>query len=138
MDCDILEMPLFAGSDKDRVTRILEEFPGRFSEYGKGDIIAMQGYACRSIFMLCSGSAYAKMTSEEGREFTLDTLSAPEVLASSFIFSTEGKYPVTIIAASDCGIQVIGKECLTRLTESEAAVRKNFREDSPNTARATS
>lgn len=125
-DCNIFRMPLFDGSDIGKVTRILEEFPGRISEYRKGDVIAMQGYACRSVFLLCSGSAYAKMISEEGKEFTLDTLAAPEVLASSFIFSTEGTYPVTIIAASDCSIQVIGKECLVHLTDSDPAVRKNF------------
>lgn len=125
-DCNIFRMPLFEGSDIGNVTRIMEEFPGRISEYRKGDVIAMQGYACRSLFLLCSGSAYAKMISEEGKEFTLDTLAAPEVLASSFIFSTEGTYPVTIIAASDCSIQVIGKECLVHLTDSDSAVRKNF------------
>lgn len=125
-DCNIFTMPLFEGSDMNKVNRILDEFPGRSSEYRKGDIIAMQGYACKSIFMLCSGSAYAKMSSEEGKELTLDTLAAPEVLASPFIFSTEGIYPVTIIAASDCSIQIIGKECLLRLTDTDPAVRMNF------------
>ena len=46
------------------------------------------------------------MVSDEGKEFTLDTLSAPEVLASSFVFSTQRIFPVTIIAGSDCDLWV--------------------------------
>ena len=81
MDCEIFDMPLFRGSDASLVTRILLDFPGRFASYGKGDFIAMQNSVCRSIFLLCEGSVYAQMTSDEGKEFTLDTLSAPDVLA---------------------------------------------------------
>lgn len=37
---------------------------------------AMQGNACRSLYILCEGSVYAKMISEERKELTLDTLLA--------------------------------------------------------------
>lgn len=96
------------------------------ARYAKGDVIAIQGLPCRSIFLLCGGSAYARMISDEGRELTLDTLSAPEVLASSFIFSTEGTYPVTIIAATDCDMRVIGRDRLRRLIEADSTVMYNF------------
>ena len=86
----ILDMPLFRNCDIDTAARILEKSPGRYTSYENGDIIAMQGYACRAVLLLSEGSAYAKMISEEGKEFTLDTLSAPETLASAFVFSTEG------------------------------------------------
>lgn len=37
---------------------------------------AMQGNACRSLYILCEGNVYAKMISEERKELTLDTLLA--------------------------------------------------------------
>lgn len=119
-------MPLFRDGDRKVIGKILDESPGRYASYGKDDIIAMQGYACRSIYLLCSGGAYAKMVSEEGREFTLDTLSAPEVLASPFIFSTQGIFPVTIIAATDCDIWVVGKETIRRIIEADTTVLHNY------------
>ena len=85
MDCDIYSLPLFSGGNKELIDNILQENPARHRLYAKGDIIALQGYVCKQLYLLCSGSAYARMVSEEGREFTLDTLSAPEVLASSFM-----------------------------------------------------
>ena len=126
MYCDIHEMPLFRGGNREVIGKILDESPGRYASYGKGDIIAMQGYACRSLYLLCSGGAYAKMVSEEGKEFTLDTLSAPEVLASPFLFSTQGIFPVTIIAAADCDIWVVGKETIRKMIEADISVLHNY------------
>ena len=119
-------MPLFRGGNREVIGKILDESPGRYASYGKGDIIAMQGYACRSLYLLCSGGAYAKMVSEEGKEFTLDTLSAPEVLASPFLFSTQGIFPVTIIAAADCDIWVVGKETIRKMIEADISVLHNY------------
>lgn len=126
MDCDIYSLPLFSGGNKELIDNILQENPARHRLYAKGDIIALQGYVCKQLYLLCSGSAYARMISEEGREFTLDTLSAPEVLASSFIFSTDGIFPVTIIAASDCSIWLISREAMLRILKADQTVMQNY------------
>lgn len=126
MDCDIYSLPLFSGGNKELIDNILQENPARHRLYAKGDIIALQGYVCKQLYLLCSGSAYARMVSEEGREFTLDTLSAPEVLASSFIFSTDGIFPVTIIAASDCSIWLISLEAMLRILKADQTVMQNY------------
>ena len=126
MDCNIYDMPLFFGGDREVIGEALERYPGRHVTYDKGDIIAMQGYACRSIYLLCKGSVYARMVSDEGREFTLDTLTAPEVLASSFVFSSDGTFPVTIIASSSCDFWILGKESLLRIIESDKTVLHNY------------
>lgn len=108
------------------IENIMENSPSRFTSYSKGDIIAMQGNACRSLYALCEGSVYAKMTSDEGKEFVLDTLYAPDVLASSFVFSTEGIFPVTIIAGSHCDIWVLNKESVFRIIREDSAVLRNY------------
>ena len=119
-------MPLFRGSDPAVVTRILHELPGRLASYAKGDLIALQNSVCRSLFLLCEGSVYAQMTSSEGRELTLDTLSAPDTLASAFIFGTENRYPVSIVANSDCRLWVVGRESILQIIEQDNSVLRNF------------
>lgn len=123
---DIFSLPLFRGCDKDTVNSIFEYSYPRSSSYRKDEIIAMQGYECRSVLLLCKGSAYARMVNEEGKEFILDTLSAPDVLASAFVFSSSKIFPVTILAAGDCEIRSIGRESLTRLLHSDKAVLDNY------------
>ena len=126
MHCEITDIPLFRGGDRQVIEKILENAPSRYSTYRKDDIIAMQGSPCRSLYVLCEGSVYAKMISEEGKEFTLDTLSAPETLASAFVFSTKGIVPVSIIANSECGIWILNKESLLRIIESDSTVLLNY------------
>lgn len=126
MNNDIYEMPLFKGGNKDAIEKIMHDFPSRYVQYKKGDTIAMQGSACRSLYILCEGSVYAKMISEEGKELTLDTLSAPDVLASSFIFSSEGIFPVTILANSNCGLWIVNKESILRIIEEDSLLLRNY------------
>ncbi len=126
MNNDIYEMPLFKGGNKETIERIMHDFPSRYVHYKKGDTIAMQGNACRSLYILCEGSVYAKMISEEGKEFTLDTLSAPEVLASSFIFSSEGIFPITILANSNCGLWIVDKKSILKIIEEDPLVLRNY------------
>ena len=126
MGYEIYDAPLFQGCDRAVASSIFEKSPGRFTTYRKGDFIAMQNSVCRSLFILCRGSVYAQMTNAEGREFTLDTLSAPDVLASAFLFGTENILPVTIVANSDCEVWVVSKECVRSLIEQDRAILHNF------------
>lgn len=89
MECEIFDMPLFRGGDRTIMESALQLSPGRYATYRKGDFIALQNDVCRSLLLLCEGSVYAQMTSEEGRELTLDTLTAPDTLASAFVFASE-------------------------------------------------
>ena len=50
----------------------------------------------------------------------------PEVLASSFVFSSDGTFPVTIIASSSCDVWILGKESLLRIIESDKTVLHNY------------
>ena len=127
MECEIYDMPLFRGGDRTRMETILQKSPGRYASYQKGDFIALQHSACRSLLLLCEGSVYAQMTSSEGRELTLDTLSAPDTLASAFIFGTENRYPVSIIANSDCRLWVVGRESILQIIEQDNAVVRSAR-----------
>lgn len=126
MHCDICDIPLFKGGDKELIERIMHNSPSRYSTYRKGDIIAAQGSACRSLYVLCGGSVYARMVSDEGKEFTLDTLYAPEVLASSFVFSSKGIFPVTIIAGSDCDMWIVNKESVFNVIREDTVVLRNY------------
>ena len=48
------------------------------------------------------------------------------MLASSFIFSSEGIFPVTILASTDCSIWVVGKESIRRIIETDKTVLHNY------------
>lgn len=122
----LYDMPFFQGSEPEVIDSILKRSPGRYSSYEKGDIIALQNSACRSLYLLCEGSVHAEMTNEEGKVFMLDALEAPDVLASTFIFGTEGLLPVSIIADTGCRLWIVDKMCVLEMLEKDHAVLRNF------------
>ena len=126
MECEIYDMPLFRGGDRMVLEAVLQRSPGRYASYRKGDFIALQDDVCRTLFLLCEGSVYAQMTSAEGRELTLDTLSAPDTLASAFVFGTENRYHVSFIAQADCRLWVLSRESLREILEQDRTVLRNF------------
>lgn len=126
MSFEIYDVPLFRGCDRSVVDDLLDKSPCRFSTYKKGDFVAMQNSVCRTLYLLYEGSVCLQMTSEEGREFTLDTLAAPDVLASSFIFGTESILPASIIANSECRFLLISRDCVLQLIERDKTALHNF------------
>lgn len=126
MSFEILDMPLFRGCDRAVVGALLDKMPGRCGTFRRGEFLALQNDACRSLFLLYRGRVQALMTSDEGRELSFDALSAPDVLASPFLFSSEALYPVSIVARSECRAWIIGRECVRSLIEQDRAVLHNF------------
>ena len=126
MSAEILDRPLFRGCDRAIVEELLDKMPGRSASYCKGEFLAMQNDPCRSLFLLEEGRVQALITSEEGRELTFDVLTAPDVLASPFLFSSEALYPVSIVARSDCRAWILSRECVRSLLEQDRAVLHNF------------
>lgn len=126
MECRIYEMPLFRGCDRSVIDPIFTQSTVRFSTYRKGDFIAMQNSVCRSLFLLCEGSVLVQMANEEGREFTLATLSGPDVLASAFVFATKNLYPVSIVANTECKLWIVSRACILALIERDTTVLHNF------------
>lgn len=129
MDGLTYDMPLFAGADPAIVKEVMDRSNSRMRYYRKGETIARQNEVCRTLMLLCEGSVYARMTSREGREFTLDLLTAPDIVASPFIFATENIYPVTILAQSDCRLWIIDRSHILKLLERDTAILRNFLRD---------
>jgi CRP-like cAMP-binding protein len=45
----------------------------------------------------------------EGKQLTIETLKAPQLLAPAFVFSSENRFPVNIEAIEKCEILVISQ-----------------------------
>ncbi|MGI6220034.1 MAG: Crp/Fnr family transcriptional regulator [Bacteroidaceae bacterium] len=117
MEYDLYNHPFLQGCPAPLLESLATRGQARAHVYAKGQPIALQGQPCRSLLLLCSGSAYARIVSPEGRELTLSTLHAPDVLAAPFLFSSRALYPLTIVSAADgCQLRPLGRDVVERLT----------------------
>lgn len=126
MESEFLNSPLFRNGDRALASALFEKRPARHCRFAQGDTIARQGSPCHALILLHRGSVHARMTNEEGRELILDTLTAPDVLASAFIFATQQLFPVSIIANTDCDVWTIDRATLHALLEGDAVILRNF------------
>ena len=105
----LLEMPPFQDITEEELLSLILAPEHAHRQYKPADFIAMQGEAYRSLFILCNGSVRTQMVSAEGKQLTIETLKAPQLLAPAFVFASENRFPVNIEAKEKCEILVINK-----------------------------
>ena len=94
----LLKMPPFQGITEEELLSLILAPEHAHRQYKPADFIAMQGEAYRSLFILCNGSVRTQMVSAEGKQLTIETLKAPQLLAPAFVFASENRVPVNIEA----------------------------------------
>ena len=120
----LLQLPLFQGISEAAARQLLAEAPNSVRRYKEGDFIARQGDPCRSLYILCTGNVRAQMENAEGKQVTIDRISAPEVLAPAFIFASENRFPVNI--EENCEVLVLDKNYFLEFMHSQPVIMKNF------------
>ena len=126
---EISDFPLFKDCDEKTVEMLISTSSNRMAVYERGDIVAVQGSKCRSLLLLCEGSVKTIMTNSEGKEIKIETMHAPEILASAFIYGSENLLPVTIEATSSCKLWIISKDGLLNMMQKDATLLQNFLKD---------
>lgn len=122
----LLRMPPFRGiTEKELLSLILSPEHAR-RLYKPSDFIAMQGETYRSLFILCSGKVRTQMVNAEGKQLTIETLKAPQLLAPAFVFSSENRFPVNIEAIEKCEILVISQSAFLEFLHQYPIVMHNF------------
>lgn len=78
-------------------------------KFHKGDYIAYQGDRVNHLYLLSAGKVRAQMVSDSGVILEIEELNAPCPLAAPFLFADNNKFPVDVIAQTDCEILFITK-----------------------------
>lgn len=123
---ELLKMPPFQGITEEQLLPLILAPKHACRLYKSSDFIAMQGEAYRSLFILCSGSVRTQMVNAEGKQLTIETLKAPELLAPAFVFSSENRFPVNIEAKEDCEILIVNKNAFLEFLHQYPLVMHNF------------
>ena len=122
----LLRMPPFQGIMEEDLLPLVLASEHVYRQYKPSDFIAMQGEVYRSIFILCSGKVRTQMVNTEGKQLTIETLKAPQLLAPAFVFSSESRFPVNIEAMDKCEILVINKSFFLDFLHQYPVVMHNF------------
>lgn len=126
---ELLKISLFKGMNEIDVVEFLYGASNNLKRYNVGDSVVRQGDLCRGVNILVSGRVKCSMSGDNGKEITVDEMTAPCILASAFIFATENRFPVNVEALVPCELYVIDKARFLEFMHKHPVMLENFLRD---------
>lgn len=126
---ELLKISLFKGMNEIDVVEFLYGASNNLKRYNVGDSVVRQGDLCRGVYILVSGRVRCSMSGDNGKEITVDEMTAPCILASAFIFATENRFPVNVEALVPCELYVIDKARFLEFMYKHPVMLENFLRD---------
>ncbi len=125
---------LFRGLGKDEIGNIIRDIKHNVREYHRGEVIAFEGDSYDRLILIVKGSVVGEMMDFEGRVLRIEQRSAPETVATVFIFGENNRLPVTITALEKTHLLFIPRDDLLHLFAGNRTVLKNFMDTMANRA----
>lgn len=105
----LMELPLFQGVSRDKLSELIEKTPFHFVKYTRGEQIVSVNDVCSHIRFIISGDVHIDIASANMKVVVSETLSGPEVIGPDYLFGRNTFYPFNATALTDCGILQIVK-----------------------------
>ncbi|MBQ7941748.1 MAG: Crp/Fnr family transcriptional regulator [Muribaculaceae bacterium] len=105
----LMELPLFQGVSRDKLSELIEKTPFHFVKYNKGQQIVSANDNCTHIRFIISGDVRIDISSTNRRVAVSETLSGPDVIGADYLFGRNTFYPFNATALTECGILQIVK-----------------------------
>lgn len=122
----LMELPLFKGVSRSRISAIVEKAKFHFLKYLPGETLITAGDPCTHIKFIISGSVRSEAVNASGRFRIAQTLKAPGVIAPDFLFGRITSYPSTVTAIEPTGILQISKNEYVTMLQSDEVFLFNF------------
>jgi CRP-like cAMP-binding protein len=107
---------LFKDIDVKLLGKALDGARVRIQEFDAGRLVLLAGCAYDDLRVILEGEAAAEMTSGEGKTVIVETLAAPDIVATAVLFSPTRRLPVTLVARSHLRLAVIPRAGLLELS----------------------
>jgi CRP-like cAMP-binding protein len=115
----LMELPLFQGVSRDKLSEIIEKTPFHFLKYNNGEEIVSSGDNCEHVRFVISGDVRISMAFTDKRVKVSEVVSAPNVLGQEYLFGLETDYPFSVSASGQCGIMQIEKSDYITILQSD-------------------
>lgn len=117
--------PLFAGIEKNELTKLFPENAVTVKQLKKGDAVFTENDFSRSLGIVLKGDAVVEKKSPE-KTVIMSTLEAGGTFGMAAIFYEKDVYPTTITAASRASVAFISKEALKSAFKKEPRLVENY------------
>ena len=118
--------PIFAGLSKDELLSLFENSSFRINEFARGEMVVQAGDVVHFQRIVIAGSVKGEMVDFAGKVIKIEDIQPPGPLAAAFLFGSQNRYPVNIIANEASKILSIPKDSFLRMMQGNGRVLENF------------
>lgn len=122
----MMELPLFKGVSRERISEVVGNTKMHFLKYLAGENIVQPAQACTHLKFIISGHVRSAIANSGNRFTVSQTLTSPDVIAPEFLFGRSTHYPCTATAIDTVGILQIDKNDYIKILNSDRVFLYNF------------
>ncbi len=120
------QCPILKGVPSELLLGLFENLQFQIKSYGKDEVIAMQGEEVNRLMILLTGSARGEMTDFSGHVIKIEDVPAPKPLAGAFLFGSDNRFPVDVLANEPVKILVIYRGEFLKLLRMNETIQMNY------------
>ena len=120
---------LFEGIKAGELERIFKNVNHRITSFLDGELIEEQNSTCDEMLILLQGHTKAQMQDFSGKVITIETMEAPSILASGFLFASKNVIPVDIVSTDKCAVLHIERDGILWLCREYEVFLRNLLRD---------
>ncbi|MDD2305138.1 MAG: Crp/Fnr family transcriptional regulator [Prolixibacteraceae bacterium] len=122
----LCQSPIFRGISPEEMAKLFTQIHFQVKTYQKNDLIVMGGEVCDRLLIIQLGSVKAEMNDYSGKTIKIEDLSAPQPLATAFLFGMQNRFPVTVSATTDVEMVSIPKPEFVKLLQMNTLILNNY------------
>ena len=122
----ISQSPVFRGISEEELAGLFGHIHYQVKSYHKNDLIVSGGDICDRLLIVQKGSVKAEMNDYSGKTIKIEDLSAPQPLATAFLFGRQNQFPVTVSATTDVEMVSIPKAEFVKLLQLNSLILNNY------------
>lgn len=117
---NLMQLPIFQGISRNKISELIEKTKFHFLKYPAGEQIIRKGEECTHLKFILSGKVRSEIINKTGKIKVSEVISAPNVIAPNHLFGRSTFYPGDIFAVEDTGIMQITKASFVTILQNES------------------
>lgn len=122
----LIDLPLFKGVSRERMSQAVGSHKFHFLKYTPGQTIFHAGDTCVNLAFIISGSVRVRMENPDHRFMVEQTLSAPEVIAPEFLFGRVTRYPADVHSIDTVSLLLVSKADYLHMLATDSVFMLNY------------
>jgi CRP-like cAMP-binding protein len=122
----LCQSPIFRGISPEELQRLFSQIHFQVKTYRKNDLIVNGGDVCDRLLIIQHGSVKAEMSDYSGKTIKIEDLTAPQPLATAFLFGNQNRFPVTVSANTEVEMVSIPKPEFVKLLQLNYLILDNY------------